>query len=101
MAEPIEIGSLSDDQLRALIAAGRGPSVGEHVADVGRGAAVGAREAAANLAGTPGDLQSLLKAGVEYFTGPQPPNPNMTMPGSATVRARVEELTGPLPEPKY
>lgn len=90
----------SDDELLKFIANKGQPTPAEAVADVGHGAVTGAVNAAAGIAGLPGDIQTLVGMGADAVTGRPTETPIPKLPGSQAIREKVEEWTGPLRQPK-
>lgn len=93
-----DLGSLSDDELLKLVSGRQGVDT---LTDVVKQGGVGLGEGVINLAGAPGDLQSLARLGAEKVAGgPLPADPYSRMPTSANIRSEVEKWTGPFPEAK-
>ena len=91
-----DLASLSDDELLKIVASRTGVNA---LKDIATQTGVGLGEAGISIAGLPGDVQSLARAGGEYLAGnPLPRTSADAFPTSAAIRSQVEQWTGPFPE---
>lgn len=103
MSDPV-LRNWSDEELLKFIQTqgvdGQQMGVGDYAVDAGRGVASGAANVVSGVAGLPGDVQTLARYGAKAVTGqPMPPGPDQ-LPTSSAVRGGIEQVTGPIPEPK-
>ena len=101
----IDVSKLSDEELKAA----HGASLGDTLGDIAKSAGVGLAKGAIGLVGLPGDITELGARGLDYATQgigsllgqdiasrPQ----QEPLAGSAQIQRGVENLIGPLYEPR-
>src|SRR3989304_519899 len=104
MSDPV-LRNWSDEELLKFIQSngvGGSMSAGDYAVDAGRGLASGGANVVSGIAGLPGDVQALARAGAQSMTGGAMPAalPDQQLPTSSAVRGGIEQMTGPIPEPK-
>ena len=104
MSDPV-LRNWSDEELLKFIQSngvGSSMGAGDYAVDAGRGLASGGANVVSGIAGLPGDVQALARAGAQSMTGGAMPAalPDQQLPTSSAVRGGIEQMTGPIPEPK-
>lgn len=103
-----DVTKMSDDELKAAHQANN-PSWSDTAADVAKSAGIGAVKGVVGLAGLPGDLAEYGARGIDYASrgigkliGQDVPArpPQEAFGGSAQLQRGLENITGPLYEPK-